>query len=81
MATKLSIAEQKAITNWFSTDTGATLLKMIKETEQGYLDEAMVGLNQGPQYTHDRVVAAQAVETIYQWLKAYRIEEKKKDEE
>jgi hypothetical protein len=81
MATKLSIAEQKAITNWFSTDTGATLLKMIKETEQGYLDEAMVGINQGPQHTHDRVVAAQAIETIYQWLKAYRIEEKKKDED
>ena len=74
MATKLSIAEQKAITNWLSTDTGATLLKMIKETEQGYLDEAMVGLNQGPQYTHDRVVAAQAIDTIYQWLKAYRNE-------
>lgn len=80
MSTKLSKAEQKTLSNWFNTDTGATLLKMIDETKQGYLDEAMVGISQGAEYTHDRVVAAQAIDTIYQWLKAYRNEQPPEEE-
>lgn len=74
MATELSDAEKKVLGLWLSTDTGATLLEIIKEMEQGYLDEAMLGVTQGPEYTHNRVVAAQAIDTIYQWLKAYRKE-------
>ncbi len=79
--TQLSEAEKRVITLWLNTDTGATLLEMIKETEQSYLDEAMVGISQGPEYTHSRVVAAQAIDTIYQWLKAYRTEDKPKETE
>lgn len=70
--TKLTPAEQKAITNWINTDTGAALLAVIADQRQGYLDEAMLNTKQGPQFTHDRVVAAQAIDTIYEWLKAYR---------
>lgn len=72
---KLSEAEKKTLCNWMTTDTGAKLLESIKETEQGYINEAMLGISHGPQYTHDRVVAAQAIDTIYSWLKAYRKEE------
>ena len=74
MATELSDAEKKVLGLWLNTDTGATLLEIIKEMEQGYLDEAMLGVTQGPEYTHNRVVAAQAIDTIYQWLKTYRKE-------
>lgn len=77
---KLSEAEKKTLCNWMATDTGAKLLESIKETGQGYINEAMLGIAQGQQYTHDRVVAAQAIDTIYRWLKAYRKEEPRQEE-
>lgn len=77
---KLSEAEKKTLCNWMDTDTGAKLLESIKETGQGYINEAMLGIAQGQQYTHDRVVAAQAIDTIYRWLKAYRKEEPRQEE-
>ena len=71
MATELSEAEKRVITLWLSTETGDTLLKIIDETKQNYLDEAMAGINNGSNYTHDRVVAAKAIETMYYWLKTF----------
>lgn len=80
MATELSEAEKRVLTLWLNTETGDTLLKMIDETKQNYLDEAMAGINNGSTYTHDRVVAAKAIETIYYWLKSFVKEEPPKTE-
>lgn len=81
MPTKLSEAEKRVISLWLSTDTGDTLLKIIDETKQNYLDEAMAAINKGPQFTHDRVVAAKAVEELYEWLKTYRKVAEKEEED
>jgi hypothetical protein len=69
MQPKFTEAELNTVNNWMRTDTGKKLLEIIHATSQGYLDEAMIGIAQGANYTHDRVVAAQAIDTIYQWLK------------
>ena len=81
MATKLSEAEKRTLGIWLDTDTGDTLLKIIDEMKQNYLDEAMAGLNQGAQFTHDRVVAARTTETIYYWLKGFQKPQDKPDDD
>ena len=78
---KLSEAEKRVISLWINTETGSSLLKNIEEAKQNYIDEAMLGTNNGPQYTHDRIVAAQAVETIYQWLKSFQTKPERPDED
>ena len=45
------------------------MLANVAESKQGYLDAAVAGYPRGKEYTHDCVVAAAAVETIYQFLK------------
>ena len=69
MDTKLSEAEQKTLNRWMSTDLGKKVLAIIQESAQGYLDSAVAGFNKGRDYTHECVVAAAAIETIYQFLK------------
>lgn len=78
---ELSEAEKRVICNWMDTDTGDKLLAIIKEIGEGYIEEAKLKLDKGPQFTHDRVVAAEAVETIYEWLKAYKKPDKPNEEE
>lgn len=77
---ELSEAEKRVICNWMDTDTGDKLLATIKEIGEGYIEEAKLKLNRGPQFTHDRVVAAEAVDTIYEWLKAYKKPDKSNEE-
>lgn len=69
MDSRLSEAEKKAFYNFMRTELGEKILLIVKESEQGYLDSAMVQINKGPNVTHDCVVAAAAIETIYQFLK------------
>ena len=69
MDTKLSEAEQKTLNRWMRTDLGQKVLAIIQESAQGYLDSAVAGFNKGRDYTHECVVAAAAIETIYQFLR------------
>jgi len=69
MDKRLSEAERKTLNNFMRTDLGGKVLDLIKDSQQSYLDTAMLITNQGPQATHDCVVAAAAVGTIYQFLK------------
>lgn len=69
MSSKLSEAERKTLDNFMRTELGGKVLDIIKESQQSYLDTAMLITNKGPQATHDCVVAAAAIETVYQFLK------------
>lgn len=69
MDSRLSEAEQRAFYNFMRTELGEKILQNVKESEQGYLDRAMLCIDKGPNVTHDCVVAAAAIETIYQFLK------------
>lgn len=69
MDNQLSEAERKALNNFMRTELGEKVLDMIKVSAQGYLDRAMLNFNKGPEFTHDCVVAAAAIETIYEFLK------------
>lgn len=69
MDTRLSEAEQKTLNRWMRTELGEKVLANIQEASQGYLDQAVAGFTKGKEFTHDCVVAAAAIETIYQFLK------------
>lgn len=69
MDTRLSEAERKTLNRWMRTELGEKVLANIQEAQQGYLDQAVAGFIKGPEFTHDCVVAAAAIETIYQFLK------------
>lgn len=69
MDNTLSKAELKVMYNFMRTDLGKKILANVAESKQGYLDAAVAGYPRGKEYTHDCVVAAAAVETIYQFLK------------
>lgn len=69
MDNALTKAELKTMYNFMRTDLGQKILANIAESKQGYLDAAVAGYPRGKEYTHDCVVAAAAVETIYQFLK------------
>ena len=69
MDKRLSEAELKTFYRFMRTDLGQKILANIAESKQGYLDAAVAGYPRGKEYTHDCVVAAAAVETIYQFLK------------
>lgn len=71
MQNQLSKEEQKIVNRWLRTDTGAKLLASIKEFEQDRLNNAMLGVTkkQGSEYIANQVVAAEAIEQLYQWLK------------
>ena len=66
---RLSEAELKTFQKFMRTELGKKILLNVKEAEQGYLDRAMLCIDKGPAVTHDCVVAAAAIETIYQFLK------------
>lgn len=76
MDTRLSEGELKTFNRWMRTDLGEKILAIIKESEQGYLDSAVAGFTKGKDYTHDCVVAAAAIETIYQFFKPPKEDEK-----
>ena len=79
MDNTLTDAERKTLDNFMKTDLGQKVLASIKDSQQTYFDAAMAGFMKGPEFTHDCVVAAAAVETIYQFLKP--IKKKKEAEE
>ena len=79
MDNKLTDAERKTLDNFMKTDLGGKVLANIKDSQRTYFDAAMAGFMKGPEFTHDCVVAAAAVETIYQFLKP--IKKKKEAEE
>lgn len=76
----LSKAELKTLFNFMSTELGEKVLANIKESQQSYLDAAMAGCTRGAEFTHDCVVAAAAIETIYQFLKPPKAKEEKTKE-
>lgn len=76
MSSELSETERKTLNDFMRTELGGKVLDLIKESQQSYLDTAMLITNKGPQATHDCVVAAAAVETIYQFLKPPKPKEK-----
>ena len=80
MDNTLSKAELKVMYNFMRTDLGKKILANIAESKQGYLDAAVAGYPRGEEYTHDCVVAAAAVETIYQFLKPPKEAEKQEEE-
>lgn len=75
MDRRLSEAELKTFYRFMRTDLGQKILDEIAESKQGYLDAAVAGFNKGKDYTHDNVVAAAAIETVYQFLKPPKIKE------
>ena len=75
MDRRLSEAELKTFYRFMRTDLGQKILDEVAESKQGYLDAAVAGFNKGKDYTHDNVVAAAAIETIYQFLKPPKIKE------
>ena len=81
MDNTLSEAERKTLNNFMRTDLGKKVLALIKESQQGYLDRAMINFMKGPEFTHDCVVAAAAVETVYLFLEPpEKTKEEEKDE-
>ena len=80
MDKRLSEAELKTFYRFMRTDLGQKILDEVAESKQGYLDEAVAGYPRGKEYTHDCVVAAAAVETIYQFLKPPKEAEKQEEE-
>lgn len=76
MDTRLSEAEKKTLNRWMSTELGEKVLANIQEAAQGYLDQAVAGFTKGQEFTHNCVVAAAAIETIYQFLKPPKETEK-----
>ena len=75
MDNALTKAELKVMYNFMRTDLGQKILANVAESKQGYLDAAVAGFNRGKDYTHDNVVAAAAIETVYQFLKPPKIKE------
>lgn len=77
MDNTLSKAELKTLHNFMRTDLGKKVLGGIADLKQDYLDAAVAGYRQGKDYTHDNVVAAAAIETVYQFLKPPKSTEEK----
>ena len=75
MDKRLSEAELKTFYRFMRTDLGQKILDEVAEAKQSYIDAAVAGFNRGKDYTHDNVVAAAAIETIYQFLKPPKIKE------
>ena len=69
MDNRLSEAERKTFNRFMRTDLGQKVLGGLKELEQGHLDKAMFGVDKGREFTHDCIVAAATIETVYQLLK------------
>lgn len=80
MDNTLDPAELKALRNFMRTDLGTKVLASISELRQAYLDAAVTGYRQGKDYTHDNVVAAAAIETVYQFLKPPKPKEEEPEE-
>lgn len=66
---RLSEAEVKTLNRFMRTELGEKVLANIQEFKQGYLDKAVAGYIKGKDFTHDCIVAAAGIETIYQYLK------------
>ena len=77
----LSKAELKTLYNFMGTELGEKVLANIKESQQTYLDAAMAGFTRGAEFTHECVVAAAAVGTIYQFLKPHKPKDDEKTKE
>lgn len=75
MDKRLSEAELKTFYRFMRTDLGQKILDEVAEAKQSYIDAAVAGFNRGKDYTHDNVVAAAAIETVYQFLKPPKIKE------
>ena len=80
MDNTLDPAELKTLHNFMRTDLGAKVLANISDLRQAYLDAAVAGYRQGKDYTHDNVVAAAAIETVYQFLKPPKQKEEEPEE-
>lgn len=69
MGNRLSEAEVKTFNRFMRTELGKKVLTNVKEMAQGQIDKAMAGVNRGSAYTHDCVVAAAAIESVYEYLR------------
>ena len=76
MDSRLSEAERKTFYRFMRTDLGEKILTNIKELEQAQVDKAMLGVDKGQNFTHDCIVAANAIESVYQLLKPPKLEDK-----
>ena len=81
MDNALTKAELKTMYNFMRTDLGQKILANVAESKQGYLDAAVAGFNKGKDYTHDNVVAAAAIGTVYRFLKPPKSTEEKTTDE
>lgn len=69
MDSRLSEAERKTFNRFMRTELGDKVLAQVKELEQSQIDKAMLGVDKGSSFTHDCIVAATAIESVYQILK------------
>lgn len=69
MDSRLSEAERNTFYRFMRTELGDKVLANIKELEQSQIDKAMLGIDKGKEFTHDCIVAATAIESVYQILK------------
>ena len=66
---KLSPEELKSWYRFASTELGQKVLATIDELSQAYVDRAILNVDNGPQATHDYIVAASAVVTVKELIK------------
>lgn len=80
MDNRMSEAERKTFNRFMRTELGQKVLGSIKELEQAHITKAMLNVEKGREYTHDRIVSATAIETVYQLLKPPKKDEDEKEE-
>ncbi len=69
MDNRLSEAEIKTFNRFMRTELGEKVLANVKGLAQAQVDKAILGINRGNAYTHDCIVSAAAIESVYDYLK------------
>ena len=80
MDNRLSEAEIKTFNRFMRTELGEKVLANVKGLAQAQVDKAMLGITQGSAYTHDCIVAAAAIESVYEYLKPPEVTAESDDE-
>lgn len=79
MDNRLSEAERKTFNRFMRTELGQKVLGSIKDLEQSHITKAMLNVGKGQEYTHDCIVSATAIESVYQLLKPPKKDEDEKE--
>ena len=66
---KITPEELKTWYRFASTELGQKVLGSILDLKQAYIDNAVLGVSKGKDYTHDCIVSAAAIGNVYTLIK------------